>query len=110
MFKNQIKSLIAIALSLGGCTMIPKYQRPAAPVPSQFPGGADHSSDAAEIRWRDFFVDPQLKSLVELSLKNNRDLRVAALNVAQYEAEYRIQRAALFPTINASGDFSRSRK
>ena len=109
MSKYRIGSLVSIALSLGGCTMIPKYQRPAAPVPRQFPGGLDHSTDAAEIRWRDFFVDPQLKSLVELSLKNNRDLRVAALNVAQFEAEYRISRAALFPTINASGNFSRSR-
>ncbi len=109
MSKNRIKSLVAIALSLGGCTMIPKYQRPAAPVARQFPGGPDHSTEAAEIRWRDFFVDPQLKSLVELSLKNNRDLRVAALNVAQLEAEYRISRAALFPTVNASGSFSRSR-
>jgi multidrug efflux system outer membrane protein len=89
--------------------MIPKYQRPAAPVPSQFPGGGAPSSDAAEIRWRDFFVDPQLKSLVQLSLQNNRDLRVAALNVAQYEAEYRISRSDLFPTINASGSFTRSR-
>jgi multidrug efflux system outer membrane protein len=89
--------------------MIPRYQRPAAPVAGRFPRGADRSGDAADIGWRDFFSDPRLKRLVELALENNRDLRVAALTVAQYQAEYRIQRAALFPTIDATGNYTRSR-
>jgi multidrug efflux system outer membrane protein len=89
--------------------MIPKYQRPAAPVPQQYAGGSDKSADAADIRWRDFFADPVLKRLVELSLKNNRDLRVATLTVEQYQAEYRIQRANLFPTVDAGGSYTRSR-
>jgi multidrug efflux system outer membrane protein len=89
--------------------MIPKYQRPAAPVPAQFPGGADRSGDAADIAWREFFTDPRLKRLVELALQNNRDLRVAALNVEQYQAQYQIQRAALAPTIDAGGSYARTR-
>jgi multidrug efflux system outer membrane protein len=107
--KHSLGFLAAAALLVCGCTMIPKYQRPVAPVPQQYPGGPDHSADAADIRWRDFFADPVLKKLVELSLKNNRDLRVATLTVEQYAAEYRIQRANLYPTVDAGGSYTRSR-
>ena len=65
-----------------------------------------HSTNAvADIGWREFFQDPRLQKLIELSLTNNRDLRVAVLNVEQTRAQYRIQRAALIPTgnLNASG-------
>jgi multidrug efflux system outer membrane protein len=96
-------------LALADCTMIPKYKRPDAPVAAQFPGGSDQAGLASDIRWRDFFLDPRLKRLVGLALENNRNLRVAALDVAMYEAKYRIQRAALLPTIDADGSFTRSR-
>jgi multidrug efflux system outer membrane protein len=90
--------------------MIPHYQRPAAPVPTTFPGGgSDQSSLAADIRWKDFFTDPRLKRLVELSLRNNRNLRVAALTVEQYRAQYRIQFAELLPTVDAGGSYTRAR-
>ena len=89
--------------------MIPKYNRPAAPVSSTYPDGPTATSAAADIHWRDFFTDPRLKRMVELSLKNNRNLRVAALNVELYEAQYRIQRSALFPTVAATGSFTRAR-
>jgi len=89
--------------------MIPHYQRPAAPVPTTFPGGSNQASLAANIRWRDFFTDPRLKRLVELSLQNNRNLRVAALTAEQYRAQYRIQAAELFPTVDAGGTYTRAR-
>lgn len=94
-------------LLLGGCTLIPAYQRPGAPVSSRFPGGSGKSAATAEIAWRDFFAEPRLKKLIELALENNRDLRVAMLNVEQTRAQYRIERAALYPQINAGGSFSR---
>ena len=56
---------------------------------------------AVDIGWRDFLTDPRLQRLVEIALANNRDLRVAALNVAQMQAQYRIQRSALFPQVGA---------
>ena len=58
------------------------------------------SADA--IGWRDFFADPRLQSLIDIALRNNRDLRVAALNVAAAQAQYRVQRADLFPQTSAS--------
>ena len=86
---------------LGACTLEPNYHRPAAPVPA-LEGGAQGGTAAADIGWREFFPDPQLQQLIALALTNNRDLRVAALNVESAQAQYRIQRAELFPTVNAS--------
>jgi multidrug efflux system outer membrane protein len=98
---------IVAVLALGGCTMIPPYLRPAAPVAARFPGGTNRSASAADISWRDFFTDPRLKRCVELAVENNRDLRVAVLNVEQARAQYRIQRSAYFPLINGAGSYTR---
>jgi multidrug efflux system outer membrane protein len=91
----------ALASLLGACTLEPHYQRPPAPVPA-LPDGAAGATAAADIGWSEFFPDPQLRQLIALALTNNRDLRVAALNVQSAQAQYRIQNAQLFPTINAS--------
>jgi outer membrane protein, multidrug efflux system len=91
----------AVATLLGACTLEPHYQRPPAPVPA-LPDGAAAGTAAADIGWREFFPDPQLQQLIALALTNNRDLRVAALNVRSAQAQYRIQRAELFPTVDAS--------
>lgn len=105
------KSLLAVALlgALSGCSMIPEYQRPAAPVPSEWTDAGAASRAAAVPAWDAFFSDPQLRELIGLALANNRDLRVATLNVEAYRAQYRIQRAELFPAVNAYGDGSRGR-
>src|SRR5260370_10555501 len=103
------------ALLAAGCTLDPRYERPAAPVPQSFPEGkAYHEGDAApttgkavaDIGWREFFTDARLQQLIELTLANNRDLRVAALNVEAQRAQYRIQRADLLPTISATANES----
>ena len=90
-----------VATTLGACTLEPHYHRPPPPVPA-LPGGAAGGTAAVDIGWREFFPDPQLQQLIALALTSNRDLRVAALNVQSAQAQYRIQRAQLFPTINAS--------
>jgi multidrug efflux system outer membrane protein len=91
----------AVAALLGACTLEPHYHRPPAPVPA-LEGGTAGGTSAADTGWREFFPDPQLQQLIALALTNNRDLRVAALNVQSAQAQYRIQRAQLFPTIDAS--------
>lgn len=93
---------VMVATLLGACTLEPHYHRPPPPVPA-LPGGTASGTAAADIGWREFFPDPQLQQLIALALTDNRDLRVAALNVQSAQAQYRIQRAQLFPTINASG-------
>ncbi|MBS1163754.1 MAG: efflux system outer rane lipoprotein NodT [Burkholderiaceae bacterium] len=97
---------VALAASLASaCSLIPDYQRPAAPVPASFPNAAPAAAatPADAIAWRDYFADEKLREVIALALANNRDLRIAALNVEQARAQYRIQRADLFPSIGAVG-------
>ncbi|AUA32006.1 MULTISPECIES: AdeC/AdeK/OprM family multidrug efflux complex outer membrane factor [Pseudomonas] len=112
------KSLLSLAVTafiLGGCSLIPDYQTPEAPVAAQWPQGPAYSPTqsadvaAAEQGWRQFFNDPALQQLIQTALVNNRDLRVAALNIDAYRAQYRIQRADLFPAVSANGSGSRQR-
>jgi multidrug efflux system outer membrane protein len=98
-------------LFLGGCSMTPKYTRPEAPVPAAWPTGAAYDNAqtspgapaAAGLGWREFFTDERLRKVIETALNNNRDLRVAALNVVRARAVYGIARADLLPTIEATG-------
>jgi multidrug efflux system outer membrane protein len=112
-------ALVAVAALIAGCSLQPVYERPSAPVSGTYPTGDAYKSSTAgsggkalpavDIGWREFLTDPRLQRLVEIGLANNRDLRVAALNVAQTQAQYRIQRAALFPQISVFADSSSSR-
>nr|WP_298724473.1 AdeC/AdeK/OprM family multidrug efflux complex outer membrane factor [uncultured Steroidobacter sp.] len=87
---------------LAGCTMAPTYERPAAPVAAEFPEQAGESSSTiADIQWREFYAEPKLRELIDLALTNNRDLRVAILNIDQARAQYRIQRSQSFPKLDA---------
>ena len=105
-------ALLAVVACLVGCTMIPPYRQPALPVPARYPGPAADSAPvaaaAADIAAQEVFRDERLKRLVDLALVNNRDLRTAVLNVQQTEAQYRITRSALFPTVQGSAGASRS--
>ena len=101
-------------LTLTGCsTMAPKYSRPQPPVPANWPTGPAYGKPGGEavtdIPWRDFFVDDKLRKVIALALENNRDLRIAALNIERSRAQYQIRRSDLFPAVNASasGAFQR---
>jgi multidrug efflux system outer membrane protein len=105
-----VLAVLAGALAASGCTMIPRYERPLAPVPSTFPGSPDTSADvhAGDLAWQEFIGDDRLSKIVALALENNRDLRVAVLNVEQARAQYRITSSASLPGVDASGSFARS--
>jgi multidrug efflux system outer membrane protein len=102
---------LALALALSGCmSLAPKYERPAAPVAAAFPDAASSpatSEAAASVEWQRFFADARLKQLIGLALANNRDLRVAILNIEQARAQYQIRRADVLPTVNAAVTGSR---
>lgn len=104
---------LALVVALAACSMEPTYQRPDAPIPSAYPNGPAYSTPganagqqngpaAADLGWRQFFVDPQLQQLIARALANNRDLRIATLNIDAARAQYRLQRAAQFPEIDAN--------
>lgn len=109
--RRQLIPLIGALLFLGGCSLAPKYSRPPLPVPSSWPeattaqAGAPTTA-AANVRWEEYFADPHMRSVIELALANNRDLRVAALSVEKAQALYRIQRGELWPGVGviASAD------
>ena len=86
------------SLAVAGCSMIPTYERPAAPVPATYPlettpAVAPSGPAAADVEWQRFFADPRLQRLIELALVNNRDLRIAVLNIEQARALYDVRRA-----------------
>ena len=106
-FKSSVSALTA-ALVLAGCSLAPTYERPMAPVAPVF----DHQ-DPAQIEqelaaldalgWRDFFTDPYLQNLIELSLLNNRDLRIAVDRIEEARAQFGIARSDQLPSLGASG-------
>lgn len=102
-----------VAAVLAACSLAPTYQRPESPVPAAYTdvatdagsakvtSGTAAKGAAADIAWREFFTDPRLQKLIETALANNRDLRVAMLNVQKTQAQYQIQRADLVPHLSA---------
>lgn len=99
----------ALLAALTGCSLVPNYQQPAAPVAEQWSNADQQLSTALLPDWREFFQDPVLQELIETALINNRDMRIAALNVDAFRAQYRIQRSARFPSLDASGGAHRQR-
>jgi multidrug efflux system outer membrane protein len=105
-------TVVSISALLFGCSLIPDYHRPDLPVAASYPSGDAYkvgnpsakpvALPADAIGWRDFFTDKRLQALIGIALRNNRDLRVADLNVAAAQAQYRVQRSDLFPQISAT--------
>jgi NodT family efflux transporter outer membrane factor (OMF) lipoprotein len=92
---------------IAACTLTPKYERPAAPVESSFPyPSATEGTPAAQLGWQNFFTDETLRGLIRTALANNRDLRVAMLNVEQARAQVDVARSSLFPTVNAAFNYT----
>ncbi|CAN5444221.1 efflux transporter outer membrane subunit [soil metagenome] len=117
----NLRNLTLVLLSasaLGACTLAPATVRPALavdnawPIAQYNPGGANTGSavTAADLGWREVFEDPRLQGVIDLALSNNRDLRVAVLNIEKARAQYRVQRAALLPGVDASASGTRGRQ
>ena len=125
--KRQTPSALLLCLPLSACLLAgcaaltpppaTQYTQPTAPVPASWPGtltggttaGKPEEKAAAQMPWQEFFVAPQLRQLVTLALANNRDLRVAALNIERVQALYQIRGADLWPKVdgNAAANFQR---
>ncbi|MDW7774223.1 MAG: efflux transporter outer membrane subunit [Desulfobulbaceae bacterium] len=102
---------------IGGCSLAPEYVQPRAPIPDQWPQGEAYldtaaqpeGAMAAELGWHEFFDDARLREIIGIALANNRDLRLAALNVERARALYGIQRAELFPSVDAAASGGKQR-
>lgn len=109
MSRHPFLATLALTTALAGCNLAPKYERPTGAVPAALPEGgvypraASDAADVTAIGWRDFFLDDRLRGVIDTALANNRDLRIAAGNVLQARAQYRVQAADRVPTTNVSG-------
>ncbi len=110
--------LLGSVLSMTACaTMAPKYEQPAAPVPAVWPGGDSSTAGSAnaeqkavaDIQWQEFYSDNKLQKLITLAWDNNRDLKVAALNIERFQALYQIRRADLLPKVDANASATHQR-
>lgn len=104
-------SLPVILLASTACTLEPRYERPAPPVPDSWPAAdtapQTDATTAPAIGYADVFKDARLASLVATALANNRDLRAAVANVEVARAQYRVQRGGLLPGIDVSATATR---
>ncbi|MFO7304257.1 MAG: efflux transporter outer membrane subunit [Gammaproteobacteria bacterium] len=108
--------LATAVLAGAACTFAPRYERPEPPLPDAWSAPVEAPATPAadgesidSLSWRQFVRSPKLTGLIELALENNRDLRIAALNVERARALYRIQRADSFPSADVEGSFTRQR-
>ena len=104
---------VAAAAALSACSMAPKYAQPQVET-GHFPavsGSLNPTGQVAATRlgWQDYFADARLQTLIALALENNRDLRVAALNVEAVRAQYAIARADRLPALGATGTGNKGR-
>ncbi|SBV90841.1 Outer membrane protein OprM [uncultured Alphaproteobacteria bacterium] len=105
----------AAAALLAGCSLIPDMETPASPVAGAWPDGPAYAAPAADARpfadlgWNEVFQAPDLRRLIETAIANNRDLRVAALNVEAARATYRVSRADLYPQVDGAASGKRAR-
>ncbi|HTO62969.1 MAG TPA: efflux transporter outer membrane subunit [Bradyrhizobium sp.] len=114
---SSIAASATLLVMLSGCTLIPDFMRPDVPTPTAWPTGeaypkpgpGEADQKLAGTDWHRYFSDPKLRQVIALSLSNNRDLRVAALNIEKAQAQSRISQSDLFPKVNGegSGDIER---
>jgi multidrug efflux system outer membrane protein len=110
MRRLSLGALAAAGLLAGCANLAPGFERPAAPLRSGWAAPTDATATApADIPWADFITDARLRQAIEAALANNRDLRLAALNVARARSLYRIEVAAGQPQLDASAAATRQR-
>ncbi|MGB4347770.1 MAG: efflux transporter outer membrane subunit [Burkholderiaceae bacterium] len=109
--RTPLPLLISAVVLLSGCQFVPKYFKPDAPIPENYPTATKAGAkSAADIGWRDFFQNPELQAVIQSALENNRDLKTAALRIEEARALFNIQRADELPTLNATGNATRARQ
>lgn len=117
MIMQRLLTLLMLATLVAGCSFIPEYERPEPAIPATWPPVASEAATssvpgegdipASDIGWRDFFVDPQLRKLIDKAFENNPDVAIVALQVEQVRAQYQLQRAEIMPQISAQLSYTK---
>lgn len=119
---NKRHLSLALLAVLGGCSLAPAYQRPAAPIPTAWPAAGKPAGQAQAVQataapaassqplpgWQAYFPDPRLQALIAAALEHNRDLRIATARIAEARAQYGIQQADRLPGVNLNASRSAS--
>ena len=84
-----------------GCSLKPDIEYNDSIIPTEFKNGTNSNLDYIQPNWQDFVKNDKLKELITLALENNRDLKIAILNIESARATYRIEKAKYFPSIEA---------
>lgn len=106
---RKLVLLCVVALALGGCGLYTKYQRPMVDdVVNRLytPTNPGDSTSIASLEWEDLFADERLQTLIRTGLRNNLDLNVARLKVAEAEAVLQTSKLAYAPSVNFEADGS----
>mgnify|MGYP003575354474 CR=1 FL=1 len=108
---SQLTLLLGFILSMSGCSFIPEYFRPAAPVPDTYPEqpASESVTEVPPLTWQSYFQDADLQKLIQVGLEHNRDLKTAVLRMDEARATYGIQKADRLPTIQGNVGYDRSR-
>ncbi len=114
MNKHILLLLAAVSIFMSGCSLAPKFSQPQAPTPRQWPQGDAYKNNgnnpAVDTMTRQqFFGDKNLLQIIDMALANNRDLRLAILNVERVKGLYGVQRAELFPAVDLAAGGDRER-
>jgi multidrug efflux system outer membrane protein len=96
-------------LILSGCAVGPNYQRPSVETPPSWRFEEKEAKEVANTAWWEQFEDPVLNELIQIALKENKDLKIAATRVEEFMGRYFTARAALFPQLVGGASAGRSR-
>jgi outer membrane protein, multidrug efflux system len=113
---SRISLILAVAFAMGGCSLVPEYFRPTAPVPETYPGQPATVAvtnmpvtEAPPLSWQTYFADADLQRLIQVGLDHNRDLKTAVLRMDEAQATYGVQKADRLPTVQGNLNYDRSR-
>lgn len=117
MNKKALITSLFLAPLLSGCSLAPKYSKPSPEISKNWSQNLlsdqiqdfdkKSQNDLTKISWQNFFKNKELKNAIELALKNNRDLKLAALNAKAAQEFYNIKKSENYPKINLDANFSR---
>ena len=112
MNKNSIISIAMTTLLLSSCVLFRNYERPAEINTDGIYGDVQSGGEQSlgDIKWREFFTDPQLQVLIEKGLANNTDMKNADLKIQEVQYALKCAKLAYFPNIyfNPSGTVSKA--
>ncbi|KKA63581.1 hypothetical protein HA49_21985 [Tatumella morbirosei] len=100
-FNHHAALLLACSI-LAGCQLQPGYKKPDVRLPDQWNHQYSAQSSKNTVSDGDFYKDKNLRVIIGLSLRNNMDLKRAALNLRKAQELYGIERLSIIPSVTSS--------